>query len=157
MAKKDEDDLTTLDGIIRALYDSISGPAGVERDGGRFRSLFLEEGARLVRTAVAEDGAAAAVVMGVDEYLRAANEYFRENGFYEREIARRVERFGHVTHALSTYESRRDESEAAPFARGVNSIQLFHDGRRYRVVTVFWDFERPDNPIPPEYLPGQGF
>ena len=154
MAKKDEDDLTTLDGIIRALYDSISGPAGVERDGGRFRSLFLEEGARLVRTAVAEDGAAAAVVMGVDEYLRAANEYFRENGFYEREIARRVERFGHVTHALSTYESRRDASEAEPFARGVNSIQLFHDGRRYRVVTVFWDFERPDNPIPPEYLPG---
>lgn len=153
MKEAQRDDLSTLDGIIGALYDSISGPAGFERDAARFRSLFLAEGARLIRTAVADDGTAAAAVMGVDEYLRAANEYFREHGFYEREIARRVERFGHVTHALSTYESRRDEQDAEPFARGVNSIQLFHDGRRYRVVTVFWDFERPDNPIPAEYLP----
>jgi hypothetical protein len=150
----DADDVHTLDGIIRALYDSISGPAGVERDPRRFRALFLEGGARLIRTAVAEDGTASAAVMSVDEYLRAANEYFKEHAFYEREIARRVERFGHVVHALSTYESRRDVSEAEPFARGVNSIQLFDDGRRFRVVTVFWDFERPDNPVPPEYLPG---
>ena len=154
MTQTKEDDVTTLDGIISALYDSISGPAGVERDGQRFRSLFLEEGARLIRTAVAEDGSASVVAMGVDEYLRAANEYFRDNGFYEREIARRVERFGHVTHALSTYDSKREPSDAEPFARGVNSIQLFHDGRRYYVVTVFWDFERPDNPVPAEYLPG---
>lgn len=153
MAKSEVDDLSTLDGIIGALYDSISGPAGVERDGRRFRSLFLTEGARLIRTATAEGGPAELAVMGVDEYLRAAGEYFRENGFYEREIARRVERFGHVAHALSTYESRRDEGDPEPFARGVNSIQLFHDGRRYRVVTIFWDFERPGNPIPEEYLP----
>jgi len=147
------DDLSTLDGIIGALYDSISGPAGVERDARRFRSLFLEEGARLIRTTLGEGGAAFPAVMGVDEYLSAAGEYFRSHGFYEREIARRVERFGHVTHALSTYESRRDEADPEPFSRGVNSIQLFHDGRRYRVVTIFWDAERPDNPIPAEYLP----
>lgn len=153
MTEAQADDLSTLDGIIGALYDSISGPAGLARDGSRFRSLFLEDGARLIRTAINEDGSAEPVVMGVDEYLLAANEYFESNGFYEREIARRVERFGHVTHALSTYESRRDEQDAEPFARGVNSIQLFHDGRRYRVATVFWDFERPDNPIPAEYLP----
>jgi hypothetical protein len=152
MTEAKADDLSTLDGIINALYDSISGPAGEARDGERFRSLFLE-GARLVRTALGEDGPASAVVMGVDEYLRAANEYFEANGFYEREVARRVDRFGHVTHALSTYESRRDAADPAPFARGVNSIQLFHDGRRYHVVTIFWDFERPDNPIPAEYLP----
>ena len=147
------DDLSTLDGIIGALYDSISGPAGVERDGRRFRSLFLEGGARLIRTTLREDGSAVPSVMGVDEYLRAAAEYFSEHSFYEREIARRVERFGHVAHALSTYESRRDAADPEPFARGVNSIQLFHDGRRFRVVTVFWDFERPDNPIPADYLP----
>ena len=154
MTRTKADDVTTLDGIMTALYDSISGPAGFERDAGRFRALFLAEGARLIRTHIDEDGAATAAVMGVDEYLRAANEYFRENSFYEREIARRVERFGHVTHVLSTYDSKREESDAEPFARGVNSIQLFHDGRRYYVVTVFWDFERPDNPVPEEYLPG---
>lgn len=154
MKQPNEDDVTTLDGIITALYDSISGPAGFERDAARFRSLFLEEGARLIRTAVGEEGSASALVMGVDEYLRAAGDYFRTHGFYEREIARRVERFGHITHALSTYDSRHDAADPEPFARGVNSIQLFHDGRRYRVVTIFWDFERPDNPVPEEYLPG---
>ena len=154
MTKTKADDVNTVDGIITALYDSISGPAGFERDAERFRALFLEDGARLIRTVIDEDGRATAVVMGVDEYLKAANEYFRTNGFYEREIARRVERFGHVTHALSTYDSKRDASDAEPFARGVNSIQLFHDGSRYYVVTIFWDFERPDNPVPAEYLPG---
>ena len=57
MKEAQADDLTTLDGIIHALYDSISGPAGVARDGRRFRSLFLE-GARLVRTSLDEGGAA---------------------------------------------------------------------------------------------------
>ena len=140
-----------MDGIIHELYDTISGPAGVERDARRFRRCSSR--ARGSCAHRREDGSASPLVMGVDEYLWAANEYFKLNSFYEREIARRVDRFGHVTHALSTYVSLREESDAEPFSRGVNSIQLFHDGRRYGVVTVFWDFERPDNPIPEEYLP----
>lgn len=148
-----DDDLTTLDGIIHALYDSISGPADKKRDLKRFRSLFAE-GARLIPTRLdAETGAARSLTLDVDEYFKTACEYFRVAGFFEREIARKVDEFGHITHVLSTYESRHDADEPEPFARGVNSIQLFHDGSRYFVVTVFWDAERPDNPIPTEYLP----
>ncbi len=148
------DDLTTLDGILFALYDSISGPAELKRDLVRFRSLFYPE-ARLIPTRLdAATGEARALVLDVDEYFKMACEQFRVAGFFEREIARKVERFGHVTHVISTYESRRAEDEPEPFQRGANSIQLFHDGARYHVVTVFWDSERPDNPLPPEYLPG---
>jgi hypothetical protein len=147
------DDLTTLEGIIFALYDSISGPAERQRDLRRFRSLFIPE-ARLIPVRIdAETGAARLLVLDVDEFFKMACEQFRVAGFFEREVARRVDAFGHVTHVLSTYESRRAEDDAEPFARGVNSIQLFHDGARYHVVTIFWDFERPDNPLPPEYLP----
>ena len=58
-----------------------------------------------------------------------------------------------MLHAFSTYEARRTPDDAEPFMRGINSIQLFHDGTRWWVVTVFWDAERPGNPIPAEYLP----
>lgn len=156
MTENGPDDLTTVEGIISALYDSISGPADQKRDLRRFRSLFAPE-ARLIRTAAGEGSAGGAQmsVMEVDEYFKAACEYFRQAGFFEREIARRTDSFGHVTHAFSTYESRHAPGEE-PFARGINSIQLFHDGARYHVVTVFWDFERPDNPVPEAYLPAGG-
>ena len=152
MAEDYPDDLTTLDGIIHALYDSISGPAEGKRDITRFRSFFAD-GARLIPTRPDEaTGAHRLFVLEVDEYFRTACEYFKVEGFFEREVTRRADTFGHVTHVFSTYESRR-APEAAPFARGINSIQLFHDGARYWIVNIFWDFERPDNPIPAQYLP----
>ncbi len=147
------DDVSTIGGIISALYDSISGAADHKRDLRRFRSLFHPE-ARLMPTRADDDGSFVLQVLDVDEYFKRACEYFRIEGFFEREVARRVDTFGHVTHVFSTYESRRGEEDAAPFARGVNSIQLLRDGDRYRIVTIFWDFERPDSPIPREYLPG---
>ena len=146
------DDLTTLDGILGALYDSISGPAERKRDLRRFRSLFAH-GARLIPAAPAEEGDRPIIaVLDVDEFFKRACEHFKVAGFFESEVARKVDSFGSVTHAFSTYESRRAPGEE-PFARGVNSIQLFNDGERYWVVTVFWDSERPGNPVPEEYLP----
>ena len=146
------DDVTSIDAIIQALYDSISGAADQKRDVRRFRSLFIPE-ARLIRTAPTPEGGATANVFDVDEYFKTACEYFKVSGFFEREIARRVDSFGNIAHVLSTYESRHNADDPVPFSRGVNSIQLFKDGARWQVVTIFWDFERPDNPIPPEYLP----
>jgi hypothetical protein len=146
------DDFSTLDGILHALYDSISGPPERKRDVRRFRSLFAED-ARLIRVVPADgDGPARMTVFEPDEYFQAACEYFKQSGFFDREAARRGESFGHVTHVFSTYESRHFEDDPEPFARGVNSIQLFHDGARYWFVNIFWDFERPDNPVPEEHL-----
>ena len=74
-------------------------------------------------------------------------------GFFEREIARRTDCFGDVCQVFSTYESRHAQSDAAPFQRGINSIQLLRDGNRWWIASVVWDAERPDNPIPAQYLP----
>ncbi|MFL5582794.1 MAG: hypothetical protein ACJ8AO_20710, partial [Gemmatimonadaceae bacterium] len=92
-------------------------------------------------------------VLAPEEYVAGAGSRLEQNGFFEREIARRTERFGNVVHAFSTYESRHTASDAQPFARGINSIQLWNDGTRWYVVTIFWEAERPDSPIPPQYLP----
>jgi len=143
-------DVGSIDAILGALNDVISGPAG-DRDWDRMRSLFAP-GARLIPIRVREDGGAEARVNTIDDYVEAAGAYFKENGFYESEIARTSESFGHVTHVFSTYESRRSPGEA-PFTRGINSIQLMNDGDRWWIITVLWDTERPGEPIPAKYLP----
>lgn len=146
-------DVSSMDNILRAVYESISGPAGQKRDERRFRSLFIS-GARLIPTVVRRDGQPAmARVFDVDEFYKRVNENTAKMGFYEKEISRQTQSFGHITHVFSTYEGRHAPEDATPFVRGINSIQLFNDGQRWWVVTIYWDAERPDNPIPKEYLP----
>lgn len=151
------EDVGSLDAILAAVYDVISGPAGEARDWDRFRSLFLPE-ARLVPTGRGPDGAARYLVWSPDEYIRTAGGPLEEGGFFEREMHRVVERFGNVAHAFSTYESFRtpEEVEAGtPFARGINSFQLLHDGSRWWILQIFWQAEAPGAPIPERYL-GEG-
>ena len=144
-------DVASVDAILTALYDVISGPAGQPRDWNRFRSLFIP-GARLIPTGRTPDGAGRVRVFDAEQYVTLASPGFEKNGFFERETARRTERFGNIVHAFSTYESKRMASDSVPFARGINSIQLWNDTRRWWVVTIFWEGERPDNPIPARYL-----
>jgi hypothetical protein len=146
------EDVESIDAIITALYDVISGPAG-GRDWDRLRSLYIPD-ARLIPTGTRPNGESGLRVMSVDGYVESAGAYFAGQPFFEREIARKTERFGNVAHAFSTYEGRRAEDEE-PFVRGVNSIQLLHADGRWWVVTVFWDNEGPEKPIPAEYLPAR--
>jgi hypothetical protein len=146
------EDVASVDAIIAALYDVISGPAGQRRDWNRFRSLF-RPGARLMPTGRRPDGTFGQRVLTPDEYATQAGPRLEQDGFFEREIARKTERFGNIVHAFSTYDSRRTASDPQPFARGINSIQLWNDGTRWWVLTIFWEAERPDNPIPAQYLP----
>lgn len=145
-------DVASIESIIAALYDVISGPPAQNRDWDRFRSLFTG-GARLIVAAPSPDGRVPSRSMTVEEYVVAADPFLKRDGFWEREIARRVERYGNVAHVFSTYESRTKTADSPPFSRGINSIQLVTNGQRWWVVTILWDFERPGNPIPREYLP----
>lgn len=144
-------DVASLDAILTALYDVISGPAGQKRDWDRMRSLFLP-GARLIPTGRRPDTTGTLRMLEVDQYIGTVGPRLEESGFFEREIARRVEEYGNIVHAFSTYESRRTASDPAPFMRGINSIQLWFDGRRWWIVTVFWASEGPGHAIPPRYL-----
>jgi hypothetical protein len=85
---------------------------------------------------------------GVEARLQAGE----PRGFVEREVASCTERYGHMAHVWSTYESKYSPEDAEPFTRGINSMQLVrHDGRWW-VLTILWDAERADQPIPPAYL-----
>ena len=84
--------------------------------------------------------------------LRAAVGSLEKEGFFEKEVARVTEQFGQIVHAFSTYESRHAPDDAKPFARGINSIQLMNDGKRWWIVTIFWQGEDEKKPLPEKYL-----
>ncbi len=147
----DPADVGSSDAIIAAVYDVISGPAGAERDWDRMRSLFLPD-ARLIPSFPRPEGGYGIRSMTVEDWIEGAKGWFAENAFFEVEIHRVDESYGHIAHAFSTYESRR-QAEGEPFTRGINSFQLLFDGERWWIVNIFWQGETESEPIPIEYLP----
>ncbi len=150
----DPADVGSLDAIVTALYDVISGPAG-PRDWARNRTLHHPDAGWHMPCGPRRDGADGTMtrVLTLDEFEEQAGRLLLEDDFHEVEVARRVERFGCIAHVFSTYESRRTP-DGEPFVRGVNSIQLVHDGARWWVLTVMWDTERELQPLPAELLGG---
>jgi hypothetical protein len=148
----DPADVASIDAIIAAAYDVISGPTGQKRNWNRERSLYYP-GARLIPTARpgANDGLVPQI-LDVDGFIARVEPYFAEQGFFEKEIARRTEQFGRIAHVWSPYESRHNEDDPKPFMRGINSIQLFYDGNRWWILNIFWQQESAEDPIPEKYL-----
>lgn len=144
-------DVATMDSIIAAVYDVISGPAKGPRNWDRFRSLFVP-GARLIPTGRRPTGEVLTRVLSPEDYIQRSGPILEQNGFFEREVSRRVEKYANIAHIFSTYESRHARDEEKPFARGINSFQLMNDGKRWWIVTIFWQGEDDKNPLPAEYL-----
>ena len=147
------DDVCSINAIILAAYDVISGPAGQRRDWERERSLFWP-GARVIPTATVpgrNDVDLAPLILDIDGYVERVEPIFAKAGFYETEIARRTEQFGQIAHVWSTYESRHTPEDPKPFMRGINSFQLFYDGKRWWIVNIYWQHESAAHPIPEKY------
>ena len=147
-----DDDLefADLDTLIGALYASISGDAGVPRDWATQARIFHPD-ARLVRTGWRDDGPTLQV-MTPERYRENVTPFFATHGFHEIETARRVQRFGNFAHVMSAYEARVRRDDPMVERRGINSIQCFHDGRRWWVMNMIWDNERNGLEIPGDWF-----
>ncbi len=119
-----------INATVLAAYNVISGPAG-RRDWNRFTPLFAP-GARLIH---------GDKVMTPDEFAKASQPYFQENGFFERPVANSIERYGNMAHVWSPYESRHKSDDEKPFAHGVNSFQLVRVGGEWKILTILWQEE----------------
>lgn len=145
-------DVTSIDNIIEALYGVISGNKGVKRDWARFEYLFAED-ARLIPTRKNDEGVTGYRIMTPQDYAKNSGPYLESNGFFEKEIKRTTETYGSLVHVWTTYESFNSMEEKEPAARGINSIQLLNDGKRWWIMQIYWLGETDDNPLPEKYLP----
>jgi hypothetical protein len=150
-----QNELTSLESTVKAVYEVISGPAGHKRDWDKMRSLFQPE-ARMIAVGKTRTGEVRKAVLTVEDYIKQSGPILEERGFFEKEVSRKVERYGNIAHVFSTYEARTKADDLEPFMRGINSFQLWNDGKRWWVVTIYWQSEDPSTPIPTPYLPKVG-
>lgn len=149
-----QEDVSTVDAIVKALYESVSFSPGRQPDYSRLRSLFHPE-ARIIPPKA--DKNTPTVLLDLESFLKRSWESvvttgLERKGFSEREIARRVEAYGNIAHVFSTYESRNVPQDPVPVQRGINSLQIIRDSNRWWITSILWDLERPTNPIPKRYM-----
>lgn len=144
------EDVKSIDAVVKALYEVISGPAG-ERDWERFESLF-KLNAQMASLSPAKSGPVVYKQMSPQEYKEKNAPYFSQNGFWEEELGRQENRFGELATIISAYQFRLEE-DAAPAQRGVNSLQLVYDQGRWWIASLIWNTEREDNKLPDSLLP----
>lgn len=144
--------VTTLDSTIKTLYSVISGEKGEARNWELFNYLFKPD-AKLIPTGTNKQGVHVARYMTPQEYINTSGKWLIENGFFEKEIARSVHKFGNIAQVFTTYEAYNSESDAKPFMRGINSVQMLYDNNRWWIINIYWQQASKKNPIPKEYLP----
>jgi hypothetical protein len=144
-------DVSSMDAIIAALYDVISGPEGKKRDWDRMRSLFVP-GARLIPTERRKTGAHDWRLVTVEQYIARIGPLLEKEGFFEKELGRQTEAWGNIAQAFSSYESRHKPDDPKAFQRGINSFLLINDEKRWWILTVLWQSEDEKTPIPEKYL-----
>tara|TARA_B110000285_G_C14832195_1_gene471381 strand:+ start:202 stop:738 length:537 start_codon:yes stop_codon:yes gene_type:complete len=141
---KYQKDVMSLDAIMTAYYEVVSGPKGQERDWERDNYLHLPS-AKIWIIGEDKNGNATVAPMSLKEYHDSSGS-LAANGFFEKEISRKVEQFGHLTQVWSSYEWR-STAKGEVGGRGINSIQLYNDGKRYWIMSWTFDSERPNNQI----------
>lgn len=144
-----ESDTATIESLLHAVYDALSG---THPNWERLTPLFHPD-ARLIPPA-RDNNPVTAITFA--QYRERSEKSLGAlppgQGFYERGIANKIETFGNIAQAWSSYESRRQRDDAQPFTRGINSFQFVRQDNRWWVLTILWDSERADNPIPEKYL-----
>jgi hypothetical protein len=147
---KYKDNVSTLDGIMKAYYDVVTVKKG-EKPSYERDSLLHWPGALVGSAGIGKNGKPVFHSMTLKRFHELSDPSLERDGFYEKEISRKVEHFGSIYHVWSTYESR-NEPGGPIIERGINSIELYNDGTRFWILAWFFDGERKDNPIPEKYL-----
>ncbi|MBS1734809.1 MAG: hypothetical protein JST02_16070 [Bacteroidetes bacterium] len=144
------DEVGTLDGIIKAYYDVVTVKKGEKVSYQRDSCLHVPNPS-VGMARKGKDGKVKLQLITLKQFHEASDAALEKDGFYEREISRKVENFGAIYHVWSTYETK-NTADGPVTARGINSIQLYFDGTRFWILSWVFDEESEQNPIPKKYL-----
>jgi len=141
------DDTSSIDKMVSAMYNVISGPAG-QRDWARFKNLFTPT-ADMGAIFKNKEGVVVCKTFSPDDYIKSNDPYFLYNGFEEKEIHRTTNTYGQLVNVFTTYEFVSGEEKE----RGINSLQLVFSKGRWWIASLIWLEETPENSLPKEFLP----
>jgi hypothetical protein len=143
-------DVASVDAVVRATYDAISSTGSHGPDMKRFQSLFTPQ-AQLIDVSYRE-GKPAMKVRSIQEFVDLVSSLPARRGRYEREIARRTERYGNLVQVWSTNKFG-FIGKPKPDGYGINSISLTWDGQRWWIIAVSWKNQTPGQMVPQKYMP----
>ena len=152
LPKADPADVSSIQNIVKAFYSAISAPAGGKLDRDRLHSLFVPSGRIAVGIPPGASRPANIIFLSLDQYADGSDAQTAKAGFFDANPANQIEQFGVMAHVYSTYESRSHLEDPKPMARGIKSFELLRSANRWYIVQVYWDSERPENPLPERYL-----
>ncbi|MBK8727457.1 MAG: hypothetical protein IPL96_15815 [Holophagaceae bacterium] len=137
---------------MRAFYEVVNIAPDAPRQWARDRSLYVPW-IRFIATGTSATTGRIEAESWDHQKLVEGTEALIRRGFQEREIHRVTRRYGHIAHIDSTYETEFGLGAETQSSRGVNSIELYFDGRRWWIASVLWMSEDAGHPIPAEFLP----
>jgi hypothetical protein len=144
------DEVSTLDGIIKAYYDVVTVKKG-EKVSYTRDSLLHVPNALVGIAQKGKDGKVTLKLVTLKQFHQNYDANLEKDGFYEKEISRKVENFGAIYHVWSTYETR-NLADGPVIERGINSIELYFDGTRFWILSWIFDNESKEQQIPEKYL-----
>ena len=130
------DDTASVDAIIDAYYDVISGPEGFVYDADRDANIHAKEA---LITKFSLDGSMQQHPFETEQAL-VVSPY--ESAFFEVEVDRQVKRFGNVAHVWSEFEIK-TAPEGEAYGGGFNSISLLFMMDRWWISSWATQYKEP--------------
>jgi len=140
---KFENDVKTIDSLIKASYEVVSGEKGAKRQWER--DNYIHHPKAVYSYFSRQKGKQ--VILTLQEFHKETDEMVFDTDFYENEVNREVRIFGNIAHVWSTYETRL-EKDGKVERRGINSFQLIYENNRWHIISLIFCGENENNIIP---------
>ena len=138
-------DVTSIDAIINAYYDVVSGSSSEPWEFERDKYIHSENA---VITRLNENGTADSHTLEA-EYIPIG--LSPKTDFYEKELKRNVSTYGNMAQVWSAFEIRTDPNTESDI-RGLNSIQLHYENGRWFIDSWTCEMESDKNTLVAEFM-----
>ncbi|SDG49955.1 hypothetical protein [Psychroflexus sediminis] len=139
------EDVKSVDAIINAYYDVVSGSGSEPWEFKRDKYIHSENA---VITRLDENGKAESHPLEA-EYIPIA--LSPKEDFYEKELKRIVSKYGNIAQVWSAFEIRTDPNTESRI-RGLNSIQLHYENGRWWIDSWTCEMESEKSSVVTEFL-----